>query len=41
MKFINTFGSGATATFENEVVSAENYLKAHFTNACTAPFDAE
>jgi hypothetical protein len=35
MKFINTFGSGATATFQNEVVAAENYLKSHFTNACT------
>jgi hypothetical protein len=33
--FNNTFGSGASATFRNEVVAAENYLQGLFPNACT------
>jgi len=33
--FVNTYGSGVSATFRNEIVAAENYLQSHFHNACT------
>jgi hypothetical protein len=33
--FNNTFGSGATTAFENDVVAAESYLQSQFGNACT------
>ena len=33
--FVNTYGSGVTATFRNEIVAAENYFQSHFTNSCT------
>jgi hypothetical protein len=33
--FVNSYGSGVTTTFRNEVVAAENYFQSHFTNACT------
>ncbi len=33
--FVNTYGSGVTTTFRNEIVAAENYFQSHFTNACT------
>jgi hypothetical protein len=33
--FNNTYGSGVTGTFRNEIVAAENYLQSQFTNSCT------
>jgi hypothetical protein len=33
--FDNTYGSGVSTTFRNEIVAAENYLQSLFTNACT------
>src|ERR1051326_5835808 len=33
--FNNTFGSGATQAFINEVDAAENYLQSQFGNSCT------
>jgi hypothetical protein len=33
--FNNTFGSGVTATFQAEIVAAENYLQSQFGNAVT------
>jgi hypothetical protein len=33
--FNNTYGSGVTTTFRNEIVAAENYLQSQFTNNCT------
>jgi hypothetical protein len=33
--FNNTYGSGVSAAFQNEIVAAENYLQSIFTNACT------
>jgi hypothetical protein len=33
--FINTYGSGVTTAFRNEIVAAENYFQAHFSSACT------
>ena len=33
--FNNTFGSGASSTFINDVVAAEHYLQSQFGNACT------
>jgi hypothetical protein len=41
--FNNTFGSGATQAFINEVDAAENYLQSQFGNSCTVncSFDVE
>jgi hypothetical protein len=33
--FVNTYGSGVSTTFRNEIVAAENYFQSHFTNSCT------
>jgi hypothetical protein len=33
--FVNTYGSGVTTAFRNEIVAAENYFESHFTNSCT------
>jgi hypothetical protein len=33
--FNNTYGSGVSVTFCNEIVAAENYLQSIFSNACT------
>ncbi len=33
--FVNDYGSGVTAAFQNEIVAAENFYQSHYTNACT------
>jgi hypothetical protein len=33
--FNNTYGSGVSVAFQNEIVAAENYLQSIFSNACT------
>jgi hypothetical protein len=33
--FVNTYGSGVTAAFQNEIVAAENYFQAHYSSSCT------
>ena len=33
--FDNTFGSGVSATFQTEIVAAENYLQSQCSNTCT------
>ncbi len=33
--FNNTYGSGVTTTFRNEIVAAESYLQSQFTNSVT------
>ena len=33
--FNNTYGSGVSSTFRNEIVAAEQYLESQFTNSCT------
>jgi hypothetical protein len=33
--FNNTYGSGVSTTFRNEIVAAENFFQSHFTNSCT------
>jgi hypothetical protein len=33
--FVNDYGAGVTATFQNEIVAAENFYQSHYTNAVT------
>ena len=33
--FVNSYGSGVTTAFRNEVVAAENYLQAHYSSTVT------
>jgi hypothetical protein len=43
LAFVNTYGSGVTAAFQNVIVAAETYLESHFTNPITiyANFDLQ
>jgi FG-GAP-like repeat len=33
--FVNSYGSGVTTAFRNEIVAAENYLQAHYSSTVT------
>jgi len=33
--FVNSYGSGVTDAFRNEIIAAENFFQSHFVNSCT------
>ena len=41
LTFINYYGSGVTDAYRSAVITAENYLQSHFTNATTVGMDFE